>query len=170
VWFYASRGQEIAKNYKDLCMLLNIRAYPHLSKARSVLEPSMNELMEIGYLSSWDLTRTSRGSDFKLVLCPGQRLVSLPNFANVVNPEARAALEASLPDWVGELVRRGVTDRKARQLALDVTESQPVIDQVEYVDYLIAQDRRGKGKISNPAGLYIWATGGVLSGAADRLL
>jgi hypothetical protein len=157
VWFYASRGQAIEKNYKDLCMLLNIRAYPHLSKARSVLNPSMKELVEIGYLSSWDLTRTARGSDFKLVLCPGKRLLSLPNFANVVNPEARAALEASLPDWVGELVSRGVTDRKARQLALDVTETQAVSDQVEYVDYLIAQDRRGKGKISNPAGLYIWA-------------
>jgi hypothetical protein len=42
-------------------------------------------------------------------------------------------------------------------LALDVTEGQPVLDQIEYSDYLIAQDRRGRGKILNPAGFYIWA-------------
>src|SRR5215208_2890442 len=62
VWFYASRGQGVEKNYADLCRLLNIRAYPHLSKAGSVLAPSLNELVQIGYLSSWDLSRTARGS------------------------------------------------------------------------------------------------------------
>ncbi len=157
VWFYASRGQNIEKKYPDLCQLLNVRAYPHLSKARSVLEPSMAELTEIGYLSSWELVRTTRGTDFKLTLSPGKRLLSLPNFSSVVNPEARAALEARLPSWVGELVERGVAERKARQLSLDITEEQPVSDQIEYAEYLIQQDRRGRGKISNPAGFFIWA-------------
>jgi hypothetical protein len=91
IWFYASRGQPVEKKYPDLCQLLHIRAYPHLSKARSVLE-SLNELVEIGYLSSWELIRTARGTAFKLLLSPGKRLLSLPNFSNVVNPEARAAL------------------------------------------------------------------------------
>ena len=77
--------------------MLNIRVYPHLSKARSVLEPSLDELIEIEYLSSWELDRTARGADFKLSLSPGKRLLSLPNFSTVVNPEARAALEARLP-------------------------------------------------------------------------
>jgi hypothetical protein len=157
VWFYASRGQSIEKKYADLCQLLHIRSYPHLSKARSVLEPSLQELTEIGYLSSWDFSRTNRGADFKLTLSPGKRLLSLPNFANVVNPEARAALEAHLPAWVTELVRRGVVERKARQMALDIPDEQPVFDQIEYADHLILQDRRGRGKISNPAGFFIWA-------------
>jgi Replication initiator protein A len=157
VWFYASRGQTIEKKYPDLCQLLNVRAYPHLSKARSVLEPSLAELTEIGYLSSWELVRTSRGSDFKLTLSPGKRLLSLPNFSSVVNPEARAALEARLPSWVGELVERGVAERKARQLALDIADEQAVSDQIEYAEHLIRQDRRGRGKISNPAGFFIWA-------------
>lgn len=157
VWFYASRGQSVEKNYSELCQLLHIRAYPHLSKARSVLEPALRELTEIGYLSSWELTQTSRGTAFKLSLSPGERLLSLPNFAGLGNTEARAALEAALPCWVPELLSRGVTERRARQLALDLSESQPVMDQIEYADYLIAQDRRGRGKISNPAGFYIWA-------------
>src|SRR5258708_38416645 len=45
VWFYASTGQAVEKKYQDLCQLLNIRAYPHLSKARSFLEPSLDELI-----------------------------------------------------------------------------------------------------------------------------
>ena len=157
VWFYASRGQSVEKKYTDLCQLLNIRAYPHLSKAQAVLQPSLEELTEIGYLSSWELIRTSRGADFKLMLSPGKRLLSLPNFSNVVNPEARAALEARLPGWVGELVARGVAERKARQLALDIPDEQAVSDQIEYAAYLIQQDRRGRVKISNPAGFFIWA-------------
>lgn len=157
VWFYASRGQAVEKNYGELCQLLHIRAYPHLSKAKSVLEPALRELTEIGYLSSWELTQSARGTDFKLALSPGERLLSLPNFAGLVNAEARAALEASLPFWVQELVARGVTERRARQMALDLADTQPVMDQIEYADYLIAQDRRGRGKISNPAGFYIWA-------------
>ncbi len=157
VWFYASRGQAIEKKYPDLCQLLNIRAYPHLSKARSVLEPSLEELVKIEYLSSWELERTARGADFKLTLSPGKRLLSLPNFSAVVNPEARAALEARLPAWVGELTQRGVAERKARQLALDVADEQPVSDQIEYAEHLIQQDRRGRAKIANPAGFLVWA-------------
>ncbi|MBZ5621845.1 MAG: replication initiator protein A [Acidobacteriia bacterium] len=157
VWFYASRGQSVEKKYPDLCQLLNVRAYPHLSKAREVLEPSLEELTEIGYLSSWEMIRTSRGADFKLMLSPGKRLLSLPNFSSVVNPEARAALEARLPGWVGELVEKGVAERKARQLALDIPDEQAVSDQIEYAEYLIQQDRRGRVKISNPAGFFIWA-------------
>jgi hypothetical protein len=163
VWFYASRGQSVEKKYPDLCQLLNVCEYPHLSKARAVLGPSLEELTEIGYLSSWELIRTSRGSDFKLMLSPGKRLLSLPSFSSVVNPEARAALEARLPGWVGELVARGVAERKARQLALDIPDEQAVSDQIEYAEYLIQQDRRGRVKISNPAGFFIWAIENNLS-------
>lgn len=157
VWFYASRGEPVEKKYPELCQLLSITAYPHLSKAKSVIGPSLDELVEIGYLSSWDLTRTARGSDFKLILAPGERLLSLPTFSKLVNPEARAAIEAALPAWVGQLIERGVAERKARQLVLDVADHQPVLDQIEYAEHLIAQDRRGRSKISNPAGFLIWA-------------
>ncbi len=155
VWFYASKGQPVEKKYQDFCQLLHIRAYPHISKARSVLQPSLDELVEIGYLSSWEIVHTSQGGDFKLVLSPGNRLLSLPSFVGFVTSEGRAALQASLPNWVGELIERGVAERKARQLALDIPDSQPVMDQIEYADSLILNDRRGK--LQNPAGFYIWA-------------
>ena len=157
VWFDASRGQPIEKNYTNLCQLLNIRAYPHVSKARAVLAPSLAELVDIEYLSDWELSRNSRGAELKLALSPGKRLLSLPNLSTVVNPESRAALEARLPTWIGELTRRGIAERKARQLALDIADTQPVMDQVEYAEHLIEQDQRAKGKITNPAGFIIWA-------------
>jgi hypothetical protein len=56
-----------------------------------------------------------------------------------------------------------VAERKARQLTLDVADDQPVLDQIDYVEYLIQQDRRGRGSISNPAGFLIWAVENNLS-------
>jgi hypothetical protein len=156
VWFYASRGQTIEKRYTDLCQLLSIRAYPHVSKARSVLEPSLEELVGIEYLASWDLARSAAGDDLKLTLSPGRRLLSLPSLSGVVNPERRE-LDAALPGWVPVLVERGVSEKKARQLALDTADDQPVPDQIEYAEYLIRQDQRGRGKIVNPAGFIVWA-------------
>jgi hypothetical protein len=157
VWFYASRGQGIEKNYTDLCQLLNIRAYPHLSKAGSVLAPSLNELVTIGYLANWDLTRRCRGADLKLSLAPGKRLLSLPQFSSMVDSDPTPTAQSLVPEWVSELMRRGVAERKARQLALDIPDTQPVLDQIEYADHLIQQDQRQRSKISNPAGFTIWA-------------
>jgi Replication initiator protein A len=157
VWFYASRGQPVEKRYADLCQLLNIRCYPHLSKARSVLAPSLNELMDIGYLSDWELVRSSNATDFKLIFSPGKRLFSLEHFAPVVSAESRKALEEALPEWVKQLIERGVAERKARQLALDVADGQHVPDQIEYAEYLVQQDSRSRRKIANPSGFIIWA-------------
>ena len=154
IWFYASRGQSIEKKYADLCQLLHIRAYEHLSKARAVLAPSLDELVTIGYLSDWELTKTSSGSDFKLSLSPGSRLLGLPNFSQLGGREFRAELEAKRPAWITDLVANGVVERKARQLALDIPEDQPVADQIEYAKYQI---ERGSRSIENPAGFLIWA-------------
>jgi hypothetical protein len=163
IWFYASRGQTIEKRYADLCQILGIRAYPHLSKAKAVLAPSLDELEKIGYLSSWDLIRTSQGQDYKLILSPGKRLLSLEHFAMAGNAEDRAALEATMPSWVQELVGRGVVEKKARQLALDVPDDQPVLDQIEYAEHLLLQDSRSRKKITNPAGFLIWVIESNLS-------
>jgi hypothetical protein len=135
-----------------------------MSKAKAVIGPSMDELVDIGCLASWDLVRTTRGMDFKLMMTPGMRLLSLPHFGQVVNAETKAALDAHLPAWVGELVKRGVVERKARNLALDVPDNQPVMDQIEYAEYLIHQ---GRGRITNPAGFLIWVVENNLSVPPD---
>jgi hypothetical protein len=124
-------------------------------------------LVAIEYLSRWEFLRNERSSDFKLALSPGKRLLSLPNFAMLGNPDPPALPEGHLPPWVGELVRRGVAEKKARQLALDTPDSQPVLDQIEYAEHLIAADQRMRSKIANPAGFLIWAIENNLSVPAD---
>jgi hypothetical protein len=75
----------------------------------------------------------------------------------MVDSDPTPTAQSLVPEWVSELMRRGVAERKARQLALDIPDKQPVLDQIEYADHLIQQDQRQRSKISNPAGFTIWA-------------
>ena len=52
-----------------------------------------------------------------------------------------------------ELMRRGVTEKKARDLLTALKPGQEVIDQLEYVDHVLAQ--APKGKFRNPSGFYV---------------
>ncbi len=54
---------------------------------------------------------------------------------------------------VSELTRRGIAEKKARDLLANVQPEQEVMDQLEYIDSLVANDR--KGKLENPPGLYV---------------
>jgi hypothetical protein len=57
------------------------------------------------------------------------------------------------PPLLAELTRRGIAERKARELLANARPGQEVMDQIEYVDSLVAKD--SKGKLSNPPGLYV---------------
>ena len=57
------------------------------------------------------------------------------------------------PELLTELTRRGITEAKARELLAKLKPGQEVIDQLEYVDALVANDKRGK--LENPPGLYV---------------
>ena len=63
------------------------------------------------------------------------------------------AAEASASPLLAELARRGVAERKARELLANLKPGQEVLDQLEYVDSLVAKDRQGR--IANPPGLYV---------------
>ena len=55
---------------------------------------------------------------------------------------------------LSELTRRGIAEKAARHLLSDLKPGQRVLDQIEYVDSLIARDRRRK--FDNPPGLYVF--------------
>lgn len=151
VWFYASRGRTIEKDYNDFCELLHIKAWPHLSKIKQILEPPMEELMAIGYLSAWDVVRALHPGRFKVILSPGSRLLETPALAGV---QARLRdTGINLPGWVKLLAERGVQESVARQMALDIDEEQPIEKQIAYIDYLVSS--APQGKIKNPPGLYV---------------
>ena len=64
-------------------------------------------------------------------------------------------LDGSVNDdpLLAELTKRGVIEKKACALLGKLQPGQPVLDQIRYVDTLIADSPRGKFR--NPAGLYV---------------
>jgi hypothetical protein len=149
IWLYTSiRTGRFEKSYTDLCQLLNIRQYEHLSKIREVLGPSMDELVGAGYLKTWAIERRTLRNDFKITVTHG------PKFFR--DREVRAIGEKSdaTEGVLIELGRRGVSEPVGRHLLASLPDDQPVRDQIEWGDYLIQTSRAGKFR--NPAGFYVY--------------
>jgi hypothetical protein len=149
IWLYTSiRSGRFEKSYPDLCQLLNIRQYEHLSKIKEVLGPSLDELVNAGYLSAWSVEPRTVVSDFKICVTHGPKFFrDRASRAIVDRPDIAAPL-------IAELSRRGVSEPIARQLLASVPDDQPVQDQIEWGDYLIQTSRAGKFR--NPAGFYVY--------------
>lgn len=163
LWFHASQGRQVEKDYSELCNLLNVQVYPHLSKIKSTMGLALNELVKIRYVSKWDVQKMSSKEGYKIVLAPGDELLRL---LDNTRPERRDSLfakkacnEKPAPMLDGEqaealdiLKRHGVLAAKAEQL-LQHCGAEMIIDTV---DYLAAQFASGKRKtVDNPAGLII---------------
>jgi hypothetical protein len=54
---------------------------------------------------------------------------------------------------IGELMKRGIDDKQARGILADISQSQDVLEQLEYADYRIASAQ--PGTFRNPPGFYI---------------
>ncbi|RXH54178.1 replication initiator protein A [Granulicella sibirica] len=157
LWFYASQGREVEKDYSELCALLNIRTYEHVSKIRETMGLSLNELVAIGYLKCWDIKSMSSKQGYKLVLTPGRAMKDVL----VLTQRKQLAFAAAANDVPLSdsrelarvaLVENGVSEVKAAELARKL-EPQALLDRVEYVAFQIESDR--KGSIKNPAGYLI---------------
>jgi hypothetical protein len=158
LWFHASHGRAVEKDYAELCMLLNIPVYRHSSKIRETMGKSLDELASVGYLSEWDIRPMTTKEGYKLVLVPGAQLSHVLAVAqrkqlddgvapeNQMDAEHLAALKA--------LEDRGVSPAKAKSLVRQFSPA-AIQDQIEYGEHLIATDRRGK--LDNPAGFLIYA-------------
>jgi hypothetical protein len=75
---------------------------------------------------------------------------SEPEPASDVTPEPDAD-----PALLAEMTRRGISEKKALVLLRNLNPGQDVLDQLEYIDSLVAHAPRGK--FHNPPGLYITA-------------
>ena len=157
LWFYASQGKEVEKDYAELCALLNVRTYEHVSKIRETMGLSLTDLVNIGYLKSWDIKPMSSKAGYKLVLSAGRAMKDVL----VITQRKQLAFAAAHVDIpLSEsreaarqaLVEHGVADSKAAELARRF-EPGALLDRVEFVASQIADDR--KGSIKNPAGYLI---------------
>jgi hypothetical protein len=150
VWFYASTNS-VQKRYTDLCQLLSIRSYPQISRAKEKLSPGLTELAEVGYLAEWQLARTIDKTDFKVVMVRGS-IFEKQAPAGAFPLKSDRVADPRFNSIVGLLTERGVVEKVARRLMLDVPEEQQVEDQVEWIDAIVEQ---GRGRILNAPGLYV---------------
>lgn len=151
IWFYASKWP-FQKRYRDLCEHLNVKVWTQFSRAREQFSPALNELKAVGYLSDWEICRTVDGLDFKLIFTAG------PIFRHEARTEQIRQKDDSavLDPWFGEaleaLLRRGVAEKVARRLLFATSADTDVLEQIEWIDTIVAKDPR---KFDNPAGMYV---------------
>lgn len=157
LWFFASGGKEVEKDYTELCALLNVRAYDHVSKIRETMGLSLTDLVNIGYLKSWDIKPMSSKVGYKLVLTPGRALrevllltqrKQLAFAASHLAP----ALSAEQEKARASLLENGVSPAKAADLVQELPPA-TIEERLEYAAAQIAADR--KKTIRNPAGYLI---------------
>lgn len=157
LWFHASHGRQIEKDYAELCVLLNIAVYSHASKIKDTMGRSLDELVDVGYLSKWDIKPMSTKEGYKLVLLPGEELLHVLAISQrkQIGEQQAEDLELSAVHKLSieAMLKRGISPAKANSLAR-LHDPQTIIDQIEYAEFLISRDRRGK--FDNPAGFVIY--------------
>ncbi len=160
LWFHASRGRDVERDYADLCMMLAIPCYRFVSKIQSTLGKALDELISIGYLSKWSILPMITKEGYKVVLTPGEEILRLLsvfqrrglNETFSGNPElSLSSIQASA---LSALVSVGITATKAESLVRRYS-AEFVSRQCEYAVHLIDSDQRGK--IKNRAGFVIYS-------------
>ena len=146
VWFYASRGAPVEKRYDRLCELLGIKTRTAISLIRQAFDPGMNELIALGYLSSWEVASLEDlKTEYKIILHSGTRNQSRIN-------QIDGAIDHQHEQLVKMMIERGIREKTARQLLLDTPRDQPVMDQIEYFDKVRSHNI---AKLRNPPGLLL---------------
>ena len=169
VRMYASRrAGRFEIRYQKLCQLLGTAQCRYLSDIKKQLVPSLNELTNHGYLSSWQIVRTQDRTDHKIVFKHGTTFLQDPgpreaatavDDSDAVLPAVAdldrelAGNERNAP-LLQALEQRGVAAAEAAKLLHRVGQHQDVARQIEFVDQLLRKAPRNK--IWNAPGLYVY--------------
>ena len=161
LWFHASQGRQVEKDYAELCNLLNVQAYPHLSKIKSTMGLALNELVKIRYLDKWDVQPMSSKEGYKIVLTPGTALMrvlreSYPDRREAIPANTEPLPESSFPEdrAIQILKKHGVLPSKCANLVARFGPDR-VCDTVEYLEsQMLSGTRKG---VENPAGFIIYS-------------
>jgi hypothetical protein len=151
-WFFATHGAPFEKRYDHLCALLGIRTRRNGALIRQQFRPSMEELINAGYLRSWEVAPILGNSPplYKLVLVPGTRYESRAQPALLLHAEGPEIGDSENP--AAQLVARSVRPDIALQIIAQMAPGQDVAAQVAYFDSLQAQMGR---KMTNPPGFLV---------------
>ena len=162
--------------YSDYCKYapqVRYGDFDHVKKQMYKLHVTHREAGYITKVDYQNTTDTEGNADWEMFYTPGPKAFAeyhaftnrhLPHMRMPEAPQARAeqrnpvqatlALALYHPQLLTELTSRGIAEGKARELLNQLKPGQEVMDQIEYVDSLIAKDKRRK--IENPPGLYVY--------------
>ena len=161
LWFHASQGRPVEKDYAELCNLLNVQAYPHLSKIRSTMGLALDELVKIKYVQKWGIEKMVSKRGFKVILIPGEELLRILDSSRsdrrLQTRVSDAQPETQVPkpgeqEAIARLLAYGILPATARSLVT----SRGVERVAVVADYIDSQLHGPAGRnIANPAGLLI---------------
>lgn len=178
-WFYAMDGKPFTKDYGDLCRLLNIKIHSQLSRAKGNLKPAMEELIEIGYLSEWDIQPRKLSDGFKVTMWAGKGIMRFIKGAHkqLKSPqtlllEAKASEKAvvtqgtqliSKKEEEGELSAEQEAARAAmielgvtpEQVATNYAREYPAQHILNLARWVSETKAKSRGRLHSPAGLFV---------------
>jgi hypothetical protein len=168
MWFKASSGRVVERDYTQLCSFLGIQSYSYISKIKSTIGKALDELVAVRYLARWEIQKMVTTTGYKVVLWPGADILRCLNTSSTLAtgaPSKKAlpgqrtsAIDA--PEFTVEsqealmaLLSLGVLSSTANSL-IKQYEANYILDLAEYAAHLTREDKNGR--IGNPAGLLIY--------------
>jgi hypothetical protein len=165
--------------YSEYCMCAPQIRYTTFNQVKKQMFKLHAPHREAGYITKVEYRETTARDgqpDWEMLYTPGpkataeyhafnhrhvrqlsaERKVSQPSASTIKPQEAvQASLDLGNNDLilVAEMTRRGITEKKARELLVNAKADQDLMDQLEYTDFIVQQ--APVGKFHNPPGLYI---------------
>jgi hypothetical protein len=171
-------GRERAKmRYSDYCKYAPQTRYADFDHVKKQMYKLHVAHRESGYITKVEYEQTTDpegASDWDMFYTPGPKALAeyeafthrhtqrpnsgaptpLPTEYKEQHPlQAQLGFYESEASLLNEMTARGIAEKKARELLTQVKPGQEVMDQLEYVDSLVANDKRRT--LQNPPGLYV---------------
>jgi hypothetical protein len=161
-----SRAKMLYSDYCKYAPQVRYFDFEHLKKQMFKIHIPHRKSGYIAKVEYQERTDTDGKPDWEMLYTPGPKAVA--EYEGFTNKQARsqfpilgpqesqghAATAAIDPNLLADMTRRGITEKKATELLANLKPQQEVMDQLEYVDALVARDTRGK--VENPPGLYVF--------------
>jgi len=155
IWFYASKGAPIERDYSGVCNRFGVPEYKYKAKIEDTMGRSLDELQSIGYLAKWSVVRMSSKDGFKVCMEAGLELLRIlrMNQKRVLEDSNGRTVTIEDSPVMLDLLALGISKSVAVELQKLGTEEE-MLDRIDYVNSLIA--KKGDA-LHNPAGFAISA-------------
>jgi hypothetical protein len=174
--------------YSDYCKYAPQTRYPDFEHMKKQMYKVHLPHRESGYITKVEYEETidaEGNANWEMFYTPGPRAFAeyqaftnrqlpqfqrtLPNRGKGQGTPVQSSFDLAIadPNLLAEMTRRGIAEKRARELLSHVKPGQEVMDQLEYVDSLVARDRHRK--LDNPPGLYVHYVRDNIAPPADFL-